>query len=127
MDSIDRGEAIKRRRIALGYKSHESFLKVARRFDATLSRDTLRAVENGEAKVQETTWLRVESVLDRLDEEMSGPNDPTAEPKEGLVEFRLSGNFGVDVVVRGPVSDLAELEAAVGRLLSQMGDTHPNG
>ena len=76
------------------------------------------------------TYERLEAYLNDLDRDSDAefvPAEPVKSPKEGLVEFRLSGNFGVDVVVSGPVSDLAELEAAVGRLLSKMGESHPEG
>jgi hypothetical protein len=36
------------------------------------------------------------------------------------VEFRVSGNFGVDVVLKGPVDDLPAMEAAVNRLVERM-------
>ena len=35
----------------------------------------------------------------------------------GLMEFEVTGDFGVRVVVKGPVSDAAALEAAVARLV----------
>jgi hypothetical protein len=52
-----------------------------------------------------------------------GMDEPSEAPPvsgEGVVEFRVSGNFGVDVVVRGPVRDLPALEASVNRILSRM-------
>lgn len=76
------------------------------------------------------TYERLGRFLDDLEHAMESEvatPEPVKSPNDGLVEFRLTGKFGVDVVVSGPVADLAELEAAVGRLLSQMGETHPKG
>lgn len=45
---------------------------------------------------------------------------PIGDPSEGLVEFRVSGAFGVQAVVRGPITDIDALQAAVSRLIAGM-------
>jgi transcriptional regulator with XRE-family HTH domain len=79
------------------------------------------------------TYDRLEKYLADLDDDSDPEFQPATTPAtptrqdHDLVEFRLTGNFGVDVVVRGPVSDLAELEAAVTRLMARMGSSPPQG
>lgn len=57
---------------------------------------------------------------------MDGPDaiategERASSSEHGMVEFEVSGDFGVRVVVKGPVSDRAELEDSVLRLIRQM-------
>ena len=111
-----RGHAIKRRRLALGMSINALAKKVE------MDRATLTAAEAGDPRSTDLTYTRIEKWLDDFEAE-TGADEP-AGPEE-LVEFRLSGNFGVDVVVRGPVSNLAELEGSIARLLREMRD-HPD-
>lgn len=83
-----------------------------------MDRATLTAAEAGEERTTDLTYMRVENWLTEFEAE-TGANDP---PSDDLVEFRLSGNFGVDVVVKGPVANLAELEGSIARLLREMRD-----
>ena len=109
----DRGAQIRSRRERLGI----GIKPFAER--AGVDRGWLARVEAGEAKnVRASSYAAVERALDELEDEM-GMGD---QPREGsqMVTFRLSGNFGVDVVVRGPVSDMAEMERSVARLLREM-------
>lgn len=41
-------------------------------------------------------------------------------PEDDLVEFTVEGNFGVRAVVKGPIRDLDQLQAAVSKLISGM-------
>ena len=107
-----RGAAITKRRTRLGINSVSD---LATR--AGVDRGTVTKAENGNAAVR--TYQQLEAWLDRFEEEI-GAND---EPDNGLVEFRLTGNFGVDVVVRGPVSDIDKLRAAVSALMSDLGES----
>lgn len=91
--------------------------------EAGVDRGRLAALESGE-EVRDTTLAKVLSTLSRLEQEM-GMDDLSAEEREGVVEFRVAGNFGVDVVVRGPVRDLEALEASVNRILSRMQSERP--
>jgi len=90
---------------------------LARRFG--VDRGTIVKVFDGDESVRPRKWAEVESKIRALDEEMDTERDE--EPaEEDIVEIRASGNFGVDIVVRGPVSDLAQLEDAVVRLVKRM-------
>lgn len=107
------GESIKRRRIALG-------MTVKALADAAgVDRGRLSAIEDG-AKARTSTLGAIEAALSRFEEEIAGPYDENDEPGGGLVTFRMSGDFGVDVVVQGPVENLAELEQSVDRLIQRM-------
>lgn len=86
--------------------------------EAHVDRGRLAALEAGE-HVRDTTLAKVRSALDRLEEEIGMElDDRDGNGRE--VEFRVRGNFGVDVVVRGPVEDIAALEASVARLVGKM-------
>lgn len=87
--------------------------------EADVDRGRLAKIEAGDSNARETTISKVDAALSRLEHEM-GMNDWDAEPDDGIVEFRVTGNFGVDVVVKGPVRDLPALEESVGRILSRM-------
>lgn len=123
MSSETRGHAIKQRRETLGIFSGYEFERASERVGILVRRALLGKAESGEAS--DASYIKIETVLSRLEEEM-GQESPAAEPPasddEKTVEFRLSGNFGVDVVVKGPVSDMNELEGAVARLIREMRD-----
>lgn len=104
------GKAIKARRVALGVTVKALAEK------AGVDRGRLAAIEDG-AAARASTIGAIEAALSRLEEEMSGPYD---QEQHGLVTFRMSGDFGVDVVVQGPVENLAELEQSVDRLIQRM-------
>jgi len=46
--------------------------------------------------------------------------DPSRRAEPNLIEFEVTGDFGVRVVVKGPVENAAELEASVARLIRDM-------
>jgi transcriptional regulator with XRE-family HTH domain len=83
------------------------------------SYETVGAVERGEGS--KTSRRKIGAALDRLEEE-GGTHavDPAAEPSLHLIEFEVTGNFGVRVVVKGPVEDAREIEASVARLVRDM-------
>lgn len=107
------GRRLRDRRIRMG-------ISVRQLADAAgVDRGRLAKLEAGDGHVRETTVGKVDAALTRLEHEM-GMEDSDADPEAGIVEFRVTGNFGVDVVVKGPVRDLAALEDSVGRILSRM-------
>lgn len=108
-----RGHAIKRRREALGMSINALAKKVG------MDRATLTAAEAGEERTTDLTYTRVENWLADFEEEL-GAGEQARE--DDFVEFRLSGNFGVDVVVKGPVANLDDLERSITRLLKEMRD-----
>lgn len=108
-DEQGRGAAIKRRRLALGIKSVREFAA-----QSGVSREAITAVESGASSASEQTYARLEAWLDGFEEE-TGHDD-----SDELVEYRLSGDFGVSIVVKGPIGNMAELEGSAARLLREM-------
>lgn len=106
------GQEITRRRTALGMSV------VALSEESGIYRDTVAKIEADAPGVRASSIGAVRSALDRLEEEVG--MDLPGQVNEGLVEFRLSGNFGVDVVVSGPVRDLPALEKSVEKLVREM-------
>lgn len=119
MSKEARGHAINRRRIAQGINSLREFAEAT-----GLSRQTIARAEEGDPRTTETTFVRLEAFLDKFDYETSSEAEDAAAAGSGsdeqVVEYRLSGDFGVDLIVKGPVSNIAEMEASIGRLLAQM-------
>lgn len=115
----DLGARIKERRVAIGM----SVKGLAEQ--AKVDRGRLAALENGDPTVRETTVGAVESALTRLEHEMGMNDIAPASEAESMVEFRVTGNFGVDVVVKGPIGDMAAMEESVGRLVAKM-QTQPD-
>ena len=103
-----RGLGLRRRRLGLGIKSVREFAE-----RSGVSREAVTAAENGTASNR--TYGRLEAWLSRAE------HAEAAEARdEAQVEFRVSGGLGVDVVVRGPVADLDQLEASVTRLIREV-------
>lgn len=111
MSDETRGHSIKERRLALGIKSVREFATAS-----GVSREAVTAAEEGRASAG--TYERLEAWLDAFDEEVG--NDVPEPP--GPVRFVVNGNFGVNVIVEGPVESIAELEASVERLIRHMND-----
>ena len=105
-----RGSAIRARLDALGISDRE-FER-----ESGVSRGTLGRAIADDPRTTAATYLGIEAWLDRREERNRGL---PAEPH--IVTFRLSGNFGVDIVISGPVENLSELEAAVERLVRGVG------
>lgn len=108
----DIGQRLRDRRLRMGI----SVRHLAE--EAEVDRGRLAKLEAGSPTVRDTTIGKVEAALTRLEHEMG--MDPEAGNGDAMVEFRVSGNLGVDVVVKGPVKDLQALEASVARIVAQM-------
>lgn len=100
--------------------------------EADLNRDTISAVENGKGSAH--SRRKVAEALTRLEEEGGTlpPIAPAPEPESSqephMIEFEVSGDFGVRVVVKGPIENAADLEASVARLIRDMKrDAPPKG
>lgn len=125
-----RGEAIARRRQELGGVSQHGLykwmLEQADLINAPIEpvrRETMIKAEADNPSVSDDTYSRINWWLDRFERSTEGMENVSEELREGhLVTFQLSGNFGVDVTVKGPVENLAELESAVEKLLRGMRD-----
>lgn len=111
----DRGQRIQTRLDALrmtGRQFHER---------TGISRDTLRKVIAGDPSVRENTWEQIETKLEQFEAQAEGFSGLKGkDPEDDLIEFELSGNFGVRVVVKGPIRDQEALEASVARLIREM-------
>jgi transcriptional regulator with XRE-family HTH domain len=114
-------------RIQLGL----SVAELARR--AHISVDTVRKILHGR-EGQATKVKAVDDALARAAQEkgldasvVSRAGVPPSRGRElaedNLMEFEVGGNFGVSVVVRGPVANHAELEQAVLKLIQGMNVT----
>lgn len=114
MSDETRGHAIKQRREGLGIFTHREFERATERVGVKVPRASIANAEAGSAS--ERILSTLEAALDRLEEE-TGQND---EPDPKHVTFRISGNFGVDVTVDGPITDIERLEESVAKLLREM-------
>jgi transcriptional regulator with XRE-family HTH domain len=109
-----RAESIRARRVSLGISAKELALR------AGVDRGTLAALEAGDERVRDSTFGAVERALDVLEQEIGVEAFANSGNSNDTVEFRVSGDFGVDVVVKGPVRDMDALEASVSRLLDRL-------
>jgi transcriptional regulator with XRE-family HTH domain len=108
------GDEVSARRLAIGM----SVSALAKR--AGVDRGSLSKLEEG-GVVRDTTEAAVLQALAEIEHEFG--IDPTAKPERPgphLIEFEVTGDFGVRVVVKGPVENAAELEASVARLIRDM-------
>jgi transcriptional regulator with XRE-family HTH domain len=114
-------------RIELGLSTAE----LARRAD--ISVDTVRKILKGQ-EGQATKVKAVDEALARAGQEKgvhasvrpaSQDGGRQLHGEEDLMEFEVGGNFGVSVVVRGPVKDHEALESAVLNLIQGMNAAAP--
>lgn len=110
--SAGRADQIRSRRVRLGISVKALALR------AGVDRGTLASLEAGDERIRDSTFGTVERALESLEQEMGV--DPGGGSLADVVEFRVSGDFGVDVVVKGPVRDMAAMEESVARLLARI-------
>lgn len=97
--------------------------------EAELNRDTIAAVEKGGGS--NPSRRKVHETLLRLEEEaglLAASDAPASAAQPHLIEIEVTGDFGVRVVVKGPVEDEAEIVAAAMKLVRGMkdgGESHP--
>lgn len=113
-----RGEAIKRRMVALGM-TPSSLSKAAR-----IDRGTVTRAIADVATVRDTTYTQLEITLEGIEEEVGqhGPDLSAVAPfRQGdVVELQATIGDGADAVrfvVKGPIADREELEAMISRLV----------
>lgn len=120
--SEDVGNRIRDRRARLGL----SVKALAER--AGVDRGRLAAIEAGKASnVRATTISAIELALDAIEAERQ---EPVAElppgarrigdPADDLIEFIIEGTDGIRAVVKGPIRNMDELQAAAQKLLEGM-------
>lgn len=104
-ENVARGAALRRRREAEGITAAELERETG------IARQTIARAEKGQAS--NATYRQLEAWFDHYDLETL-PRTPAA---GGLVEYEVSGDFGVRVVVRGPIADAEALENSVTRII----------
>lgn len=85
-----------------------------------VTRQTIVKAEADDDKVTELTFSRLERALDDFEDETEITNVETLPNGNGgnLVKFTIHGVYGAaEVIVEGPVENMAELQAAVDKLL----------
>lgn len=113
-----RGGKIKDRMRSIGL-TNKAMAKEARMDRQTVA----RAIVNDPATTR-TTYERLEGCLDRLERELGhGAPDAVMSTEQGLIEFEVSGDFGVRVIVKGPIENATELEESVARLIRDIRET----
>jgi transcriptional regulator with XRE-family HTH domain len=118
-----RGRALKRRRLSLGIKSISELHR-----ESGLSREAITAAEEGHGST--ATYERLEAWFDRFEHETGSDAGEAAahmENNNGIVEFTVEGDFGVRVVVRGPIADVEALERSVGRIVTTIRENQKEG
>lgn len=116
-EDAGRGAEIKRRYDALGISDREWMSETG------IDIKTVKRAIADEPGTRPGSYLAIESALDKLEAAVAGkatPGQVGTGAEAGLVEFRLSGNFGVDVVVKGPITDREALEESVKHLIREM-------
>ena len=116
VDDETRGQEIKRRREAFRMTVTELAERVmAARGENGPAMDW-QTVDRAEAgRSRGTAYAELEKALDSFEDEITSEVEP--EP-EHSVEFIIEGLYGADRVrVKGPVSDLREIEQSVARLM----------
>lgn len=112
-----RGEAIKRRRLALDIPNVSKFAKATGR-----DWETVDNAEKGIAPDTTMEWF--EAWLDREEAARSGAADLDVEGQaatSGPIRLTLHGVYGVDeIIVEGPVDHPDELAEAVGKILERL-------
>lgn len=112
----DEGSQVQARRERLGMGIKELAA------EAGVSRDTLSDLESGTKDYRQTTLGKVLRALARIEQE-AGLDTPLPPPsgEPHLVRFEVKGVYGAEaLVVEGPVEDIAELEAAVDRIMRRV-------
>jgi hypothetical protein len=117
-DDETRGQAIGRRMRAIGMNPMDLAGEAGR------NRSLLYRVLKDEANVRDDSYRAFELALDRIEREHGhGGPDAVLSTEQGLIEFEVTGDFGVRVVVKGPIENAAELEASVARLIRDIRET----
>lgn len=109
------GDQVRARRKRMGLRISELAEQ------ASVSRDTISDMETGKRNPHPDTVEKVLSALDRLEQEMGFDAPPASEDRGSVVRFVVKGVYGAEsLVIEGPVSDIAELEASVDRIMRRI-------
>jgi transcriptional regulator with XRE-family HTH domain len=114
----ERGDALRRRRLAHGIRSVREFS------DASgVSRNAVTAAEEGRGS--EGTYQRLEAWLDAFDHE-TGADVPAVESSAEQMEIVVEGDLGVRVTVKGPISDREALVDSVAKIMRSIRESSPD-
>lgn len=122
-ENAERGAAIERRARAHGIYSARELEAMTESVGRKVARKSIGNAYAGTAGPK--TYERLEDALALYEERTSSV--PAVDPQElDYIEFRITGDIGVDVIVRavGPESR-AEAEASVARLIRDMKNDDP--
>ena len=108
-DLMARGTALRERRDRLDLTQEQLAHAIHLR-----DRTAIWKAEKGDPSAARTL-AKAERYLDDYELALEDPQSD-----DGMMEFRIEGNFGVSIVVRGPVADHAALEASAVRIMQQM-------
>lgn len=95
---------------------------------AGVDRGRLAAIEEGKApNARATTIGAIERALDDLEHEKAASTAPLpagarriGDPADDLIEFVIEGSGGIRAVVKGPIRNMEELQAAAQKLIEGM-------
>lgn len=121
---IDRGASIQRRLNALGISDREFHEQTG------IDRKTLRRAVAGQEKVRPSTYAAIEAALDKLEAKVGGgpvAAAPVVQPASDFIEFDITGDFGVHLVVKGPVADADVLKRQVIEIIREIRATKGEG
>lgn len=116
----DVGRQIKARRTRLGMPIKTLAEK------AGVDRGRLSAIESGDVgNVRPATIGAIERALDDAEREAGETDLPPGarrigDPADDLIEFTIEGTDGIKAVVKGPIRNMAELQAAAQKLIEGM-------
>lgn len=114
-DLVERGKALRERRDRHGIKQPELARAIGLK-----DRTRIYFAEKGDPSAAKTL-ARAERYLDDYELALEDPHGDD----DGMLEFRIEGNFGVSIVVRGPVADHAALEESALRIMQRMNSGDP--
>jgi len=129
MDDETRGAALIRRRLRLGIKSPQALDDAATRFGMPIDRKTIWKAERNDPSVSEGSYIRIESLLEKIEYETGVDEDEAAvEPSGGdMVEFTLTIEaLGLKAAVKGPVADMAALKEQLAALVREIRAAGPD-
>lgn len=85
---------------------------------AGVSRNAIRALEEGETHPHPSTVKKLTDALDQFEEETGGPTSP---PEQRMMTYRVQvGALDLDVTVQGAVEDAELLREQVRRLIDDL-------
>lgn len=124
MSETTRGQAIKHRRVTLGIPSVNNAHELSKKLlPKAIDRVAITKAEADDPSVRESTYDRLNALYDLFAEE-TGQDTGHGKHADGdtdddrFVTFTVTGIYGAESLsVRGPVEKMADLEAAVARIL----------